>query len=209
MELTKQRCEDFLDVLASKEPVPGGGGAAALVGAVGVALGHMVGALTVGKKKYADVQEDILALNARAEALRARLVELVEEDARAFEPLSRAYGLPASTEEEKARKAAVMAQALDAACAAPLALMEALCQAIDLHREYAQKGTAIAISDVGVGVACCKAALQGASLNVFINTKSMADRAKAEAVNKKARAMLDASCALADGIFADVAARFQ
>ena len=102
-----------------------------------------------------------------------------------------------------------MAQALDAACAAPLALMEALCQAIDLHREYAQKGTAIAISDVGVGVACCKAALQGASLNVFINTKSMADRAKAEAVNKKARAMLDASCALADGIFADVAARFQ
>ena len=132
-----------------------------------------------------------------------------EEDARAFEPLSRAYGLPASTEEEKARKAAVMAQALDAACAAPLALMEALCQAIDLHREYAQKGTAIAISDVGVGVACCKAALQGASLNVFINTKSMADRAKAEAVNEKARAMLDASCALADGIFADVAARFQ
>ena len=105
MELTKQSCEDFLDVLASKEPVPGGGGAAALVGAVGVALGHMVGALTVGKKKYADVQEDILALNARAEALRARLVELVEEDARAFEPLSRAYGLPASTEEEKARKA--------------------------------------------------------------------------------------------------------
>ena len=208
MELTKQSCEDFLDVLASKEPVPGGGGAAALVGAVGVALGHMVGALTVGKK-YADVQEDILALNARAEALRARLVELVEEDARAFEPLSRAYGLPAFTEEEKARKAAVMAQALDAACAAPLALMEALCQAIDLHREYAQKGTAIAISDVGVGVACCKAALQGASLNVFINTKSMADRAKAEAVNEKARAMLDASCALADGIFADVAARFQ
>ena len=121
-------------MLASKEPVPGGGGAAALVGAVGVALGHMVGALTVGKKKYADVQEDILALNARAEALRARLVELVEEDARAFEPLSRAYGLPASTEEEKARKAAVMAQALDTACAAPLALMEALCQAIDLHR---------------------------------------------------------------------------
>lgn len=86
MELTKQSCEDFLDVLASKEPVPGGGGAAALVGAVGVALGHMVGALTVGKKKYADVQEDILALNARAEALHARLVELVEEDARAFEP---------------------------------------------------------------------------------------------------------------------------
>ena len=112
-------------------------------------------------------------------------------------------------DEEEARKAAVMAQALDAAGAAPLALMEALCQASDLHREYAQKGTAIAISDVGVGVACCKAALQGASLNVFINTKSMADRAKAEAVIEMARAMLDASCALADGIFADVAARFQ
>ena len=170
MDYTTKSCREFVTVLASSEPAPGGGGASALVAALGTALGNMVGSLTVGKKKYADVQEDILALNARAEALRARLVELVEEDARAFEPLSRAYGLPASTEEEKARKAAVMAQALDAACAAPLALMEALCQAIDLHREYAQKGTAIAISDVGVGVACCKAALQGASLNVFINT---------------------------------------
>ena len=73
MELTKQSCEDFLDVLASKEPVPGGGGAAALVGAVGVALGHMVGALTVGKKKYADVQEDILALCAALKEARSKL----------------------------------------------------------------------------------------------------------------------------------------
>ncbi len=209
MELTKQSCEDFLALLASNEPVPGGGGAAALVGAVGVALGNMVGSLTAGKKKYADVQEDILALNDTALALRRRLVELVAEDATAFAPLSRAYGLPTGTEEEKAHKAAVMAQALDVACATPLELMETLCQAIDLHRDYAQKGTAIAISDVGVGVACCKAALQGASLNVFINTKSMADRAKAEAINQKAHAMLDTYCALADGIFADVAKRFE
>ena len=138
MELTKQSCEDFLDVLASKEPVPGGGGAAALVGAVGVALGHMVGALTVGKKKYADVQEDILALNARAEALRARLVELVEEDARAFEPLSRAYAIP----KDDPTRGEVMEQCLRDAAAAPMAILRLCCQAIDLHREMLDKGGA-------------------------------------------------------------------
>mgnify|MGYP005962158769 CR=1 FL=1 len=157
----------------------------------------------------------ILQQDVKGQGKKGQMVEVSEGYARNF-LLPRKLAIAATTDaintmnlKEKARKAAVMAQALDAACAAPLALMEALCQAIDLHREYAQKGTAIAISDVGVGVACCKAALQGASLNVFINTKSMADRAKAEAVNEKARAMLDASCALADGIFADVAARFQ
>ena len=157
----------------------------------------------------------ILQQDVRGQGKKGQLIEASEGYARNY-LLPRKLAVLATPDaintmnlKEKARKAAVMAQALDAACAAPLALMEALCQAIDLHREYAQKGTAIAISDVGVGVACCKAALQGASLNVFINTKSMADRAKAEAVNEKARAMLDASCALADGIFADVAARFQ
>ncbi|NCE63976.1 sugar ABC transporter substrate-binding protein [Pseudoflavonifractor sp. 524-17] len=209
MDLSAQTCTEFLDTLASKAPVPGGGGASALVGAIGIALGNMVGNLTVGKKKYADVEADVIALDEKAAALRQRLVDLVAADAAAFEPLSRAYGLPKDTEEQKAHKAQVMAQALDAACAVPLDIMRAACEAIDLHSDYARMGSAIAISDVGVGAVCCKAALQGASLNVFINTKSMADRDKAAQLERQANAMLDRYCPLADAIFANVAARFH
>ena len=209
MDLTTQTCTGFLDVLASKAPVPGGGGASALVGAVGIALGNMVGSLTVGQKKYADVEADIIALDQKAEALRARLVDLVAADAEVFEPLSKAYGLPKETEEQKAYKAQVMAKALDAACSVPMDIMRAVCEAIELHQDYARMGSAIAISDVGVGVVFCKAALQGASLNVFINTKSMTDREKAQRLEQEADAMLDQYCALADTIYAQVVGRLR
>ena len=208
MELTKSSCEGFLESLASKAPAPGGGGAAALVGAAGVALGNMVGSLTVGKKKYADVQEDILALKARTDKLQAEFLALVERDAEVFEPLSRAYGLPKDTPEQQAEKERVMEAALKDACAVPLQIMEKCGEAIELHREFAAKGTALAISDVGVGVAFCKAALQGASLNVFINTKYMLDRPHAEAANRRAGELLDKYLPLADARYADVAARF-
>ena len=208
MEFTKGTCEEFVEVLASKAPVPGGGGASALVGAIGTALGNMVGSLTLGKKKYADVQDDIIALKAKADALQAELLGLVQKDAEMFEPLSKAYGLPKETVEEKAEKARVMEAALKDACIVPVEIMEKICEAIELHQEFAAKGTAIAISDVGVGVACCRAALLGASLNVFINTKSMTDRTYAEAINQKCEAMIDKYVALADQIFADVRARF-
>ncbi len=209
MEFTKLSCEEFVAALASKEPVPGGGGAAALVGAIGTALGNMVGSLTVGKKKYADVQEDILALKAKADGLQQDLFRLAAKDAEVFEPLSRAYGLPKDTPEQQAYKAEIMEKALRECCEVPLRIMEKCCEAIKLHQEFAAKGTAIAISDVGCGVACCKAALQAASLNVFINTKSMADRAYAQAQNDRANAMLNAYCALADEIYQSVAARFS
>ena len=167
MEFTKGTCEEFVEVLASKAPVPGGGGASALVGAIGTALGNMVGSLTLGKKKYADVQDDIIALKAKADALQAELLGLVQKDAEMFEPLSKAYGLPKETEEEKAEKARVMEAALKDACSVPAEIMEKICEAIELHQEFAAKGTAIAISDVGVGVACCRAALLGASLHQY------------------------------------------
>lgn len=209
MDFTKCTCEDFVEVLASKAPVPGGGGAAALVGAIGMALGNMVGSLTLGKKKYADVQDDIAALKAQADALQRDLLELVAKDAEVFEPLSRAYGLPKDTPEQQAEKARIMEAALRECCDVPLAIMEKCCKAIKLHEQFAAKGTAIAISDVGCGVTCCAAALQTASLNVFINTKSMADRAYAEDINQRAKRMLSEYISLATKIYNDVAARFN
>lgn len=208
MAFTQLSCEEFIAQLASKSPTPGGGGASALVAAVGAALGNMVGSLTVGKKKYADVQEDILALKARADKLQAELLSLVERDAEVFEPLSRAYGLPKDTPQEQAEKTRVMEAALKGACAVPLAIMEKCGEAIELHREFAAKGTLLAISDVGVGVAFCKAALQGASLNVFINTKAMQDRVHAEEANRRANELLGKYLPLADAIYTDVAVRF-
>ena len=136
MGFTTKTCEEFVDVLASKAPVPGGGGASALVGAIGMALGNMVGSLTVGKKKYADVEADII-------------------------------------------------------------------------EEFAAKGSALAISDAGVGVTFCKAALLGASLNVFINTKSMADKEYAASLNEKADKMIADYSKKADEIFAAVNARLR
>ena len=207
MEFTKGSCEAFVEVLASKAPVPGGGGASSLVGAIGTALGNMVGSLTLGKKKYADVQEDIVALKSQADRLQAELLSLVQKDAEMFEPLSKAYGLPKDTEEQRAEKARIMEEALKGACSVPLEIMERCCEAIELHRAFAAKGSALAISDVGVGVICCRAALQGASLNVFINTKAMADRACAEDYNRRAEALLAEYTALADEIYASVRRR--
>lgn len=209
MEFYKKSCEEFVEVLASKAPVPGGGGASSLVGAIGMALGNMVGSLTIGKKKYADVEADIIELKKKADALQKEFLVLIEKDAELFEPLSKAYSLPKETEKEKAEKACVMEVCLKDACSVPMKIMEKCCEAIELHKEFAEKGTAIAISDVGVGVACCRAALLGASLNVFINTKSMTDKEYAKEMNEKAEKMIETYTKMADEIFADVRKRFD
>jgi formiminotetrahydrofolate cyclodeaminase len=209
MGFTQNTCEEFVEVLASKAPVPGGGGASALVGAVGMALGNMVGSLTVGKKKYADVEADIIALKEKATALQADFLRLVERDAEVFEPLAKAYGMPRETEEEKAEKARVMAIVLKDACSVPMEIMEKCCEAIEIIKEFAAKGSALAISDAGVGAAFCKAALEGASLNVYINTKSMANKEYAAELNAKCDAMLAKYPAMADEIFESVLARLK
>lgn len=190
MELMNLSCEAFLEDLAGSAPAPGGGGAAALVGAAGAALGNMVGSLTIGKKKYAAVEADILILNRRAAALRKRLEGLVQADADAFTPLAAAYKLPKETPEQKAHKAAVLETALEGACAVPLEIMSACCEGITLAAEYAEKGSVMAVSDAGCAALFCKAALQAAGLNVSINTRLMADKAHAAALNAQADAML-------------------
>ena len=195
---------EFVEVLASKAPTPGGGGASALAAAIGMALGNMVGSLTVGKKKYADVEADIMALNEEAEALEAELLDLIDADAEAFKPLAAAYGLPSETEEEKAEKARIMEECLVGACEVPLTIMEKCCRAIDLTEEYAAKGSRLALSDAGVSAALLQAALRGASLNVFINTGSMKDRAMAHAMEERALGMMDVYMPKAERIFAEV-----
>lgn len=190
MMMLEMKTTEFLEELSSKAPVPGGGGASAAVGAFGAALGMMVANLTVGKKKYAAVEEEILAVLEELGKLRDRLVALTDRDAQAFEPLSRAYGLPKNTEEEKAAREKVMESALYDASVAPLEIMETVLASMDLLEVLGEKGSRLALSDVGVGILFAQAALEGASLNVFINTRLMKDRSRAEELNGRADRMI-------------------
>lgn len=204
MNTAEQTCQGFLDALASKAPVPGGGGASALVGALGAALCTMVGNYTVGKKKYADVEEDVKALMAKAEDIRARLLALVDADAEAFEPLSKAYAIP----KDDPSREAVMEKCLQDAAATPMAILRLSCEAIDLHREMLDKGSVIMLSDVGTGVIFCQSALYGAALNVRVNTKSMADRAFAQAMDEEVDALVEKYSVIARQVYDAVMGRF-
>jgi len=205
MKFINKPCDEFIEVLSSKAAVPGGGGASALVGSVGIALGAMVGNLTVGKKKYADVEADILELLDKAAALQSELLRLVDEDAVVFEPLSKAYGIP----KEDPTREQVMEDALKLACTVPMDIMRLCARAIELHDEFAKKGSVLALSDAGVGAIFCKSALQGASLNVFINTQSMLDRNYANSIESEADAILGKYTVMADGIFNSVTGRIR
>ena len=209
MEFTEYTCKEFVDVLATKAPVPGGGGASALVGALGTALGNMVGSLTIGKKKYAHMEEDIVKLKSKADILQKEFLCLIDEDARVFEPLSKAYSMPVDTEEERAEKACVMEMLLKEACAVPMEIMRKCCEAIEIIEEFAEKGSIIALSDAGVGVVFCKAALLGASLNVFINTRAMKNVEYADLINAEADEMIQIYSKRADDLFDIINARLK
>ena len=200
MKLIDTTVADFTKELASSAPVPGGGGASALAAAIGISLGDMVGELTVGKKKYADVEEDVRRLMERSQALRIRFLELVDADAEAFAPLAKAYGIP----KEDPHRSQIMEEALRTACSVPMDIMRACAEAIDIIGEFAAKGSKLAISDAGCGAILCKAAMQAASLNVYINTKSMKDRACAQALEDEADALLAKYTALGDSVYNSV-----
>ena len=204
MDMTMESCRKFVEVLASDVPAPGGGGAAALVGAVGTALGNMVGSLTVGKKKYADVEAEIIALKAKCDDLQKQLLDQVEADEVNFLPLAKAYGIP----KDDPNRDKIMEEAIIVACSTPVKIMELCCEALDAIAVFAAKGSRLAVSDAGCGAVCVKAALQAASLNVFINTKTLKNREVAEEMNAKCLGMLDKYGALADEIFNTVKAGF-
>ena len=169
----------------------------------------MVGNLTLGKKKYADVQDEIEEILKAAEKLQHELEDLIQKDAENFEPLAKAYGLPKSTPEEKAYKEKVLEEALYQACQVPLEIMRKCVESIDLHARLEKIGNKLAISDVGVGVVFLKAALEGASLNVFINTKMMKNDAVRTKINEEAYQLIEEGRQKADEIFQRVAKQFE
>ena len=202
MDMTLESCRRFVEVLASDAPAPGGGGAAALVGAIGTALGNMVGSLTVGKKKYADVQDEILALKAKCDDLQKQLLDQVEADDKGFVPLAKAYGIP----KDDPNRDKILEEATITACKVPMHIMELCCESMDAIAVFAAKGSRLAVSDAGCGAVIVKAALQAASLNVFINTKTLQNREKAEEMNAYCLKMLDTCGKKADEIFETVRA---
>ena len=179
-DMLELSCYDFLERLASNEAVPGGGGASALCGCIGMALGRMAGELTLGKPKYANVQEDIKALLERSEDLQAKLSDAVTKDAECFEPLSLAYKIP----KDNPGRDAVMEDCLKKAASVPLDILELSCEGVLVMKEFAEKASKLVISDAATGTAMCLAAMQGAAINVKVNTKLMKDRDFAEKINK-------------------------
>lgn len=180
MELRNKTCTEFTELIASTAPAPGGGGASAMVGAIGIGLGDMVGELTVGKKKYADVEEDIKKLMARSQEIRVRFLELIDEDAEKFLPLAAAYRIP----KEDPGRDEEMERCLRIAVEAPLEIFDLALEGIEILNTFAQKGSKMMVSDAYTGLAFMRAALNGAAINVKVNTKLMKDREYAEKINK-------------------------
>jgi len=175
------RIEEFLDALASQSATPGGGGAAAIIGAMGAALVSMVCNLTIGKKKYAEVEADMQDVLAKTEALRVKLTGMIEDDAKAFDKVMGAYGMPKETDADKVKRDAAIQEALKLATDVPLACAYAAREVIDLAEEASEKGNLNVISDAGVGVLAAYAALRSAALNVWTNARMINDKAFAEA----------------------------
>ena len=194
----------FTEVLASKAPIPGGGGACALAGALGAALGAMVGELTLGKPKYAAVEEQMADLTARAKDLSKKLLALIDADAEAFLPLSRAYAIPkyvTGRDEELERCTRLAAQP-------PMEMVRLCCEAIELMEGFAQMGSVLAVSDAATGAALCRGALYGAAVNVKVNTKSMTDRAYADEINGEVDRLLAEYSPRAEKVLNDIYGRY-
>lgn len=203
----ERRIGEFLEELFSKSPTPGGGGASALGGALGAALGGMVGSLTVGKKTYAAVENEVKGIMDRLHDLMEEMAKLADRDEEAFAPLAQCYRMPSATAAEREKKAAAMEEKLLAASLVPMEIMEKSVEALKLVEILAEKGSRMAVSDAGVAAHFLRAALGGASMNVYINTKAMEDRARARQLNARAGELKSQGFALADRVTESVAER--
>ncbi|MCD8223085.1 MAG: cyclodeaminase/cyclohydrolase family protein [Clostridiales bacterium] len=201
MAIEQNQIGEWVDRLASKAPVPGGGGASAVSGVLAAALGQMVANLTVGKKRYADVEENMIADIARLSRLQTEMFALAERDAEVFAPLAQAYGMPKETSEQIAAREQVMEERLLDASLVPLAIMEKAIEILEILDQLESEGSRMAVSDVGVAAQLARAAVGGAVMNVYINTKSMKNREKAEKLNKKAAELTQKGFEQADAVY--------
>lgn len=206
MKYMQLGCDKFVDETFSKAPVPGGGGVAGLVGALGTALAGMVCNLTTGKKKYAQYEEDIQRLTKEAEAIKNSFLNMIDQDAENFLPLSKAYGLPTETDEQKKAKNEILQDALKVACGVPIDLVRTSYKAIALHEELAVKGSALALSDVGVGVQLLRSALVSGWLNVLINISMISDAEYVSELRKELEPMVEDGTKQCDEIYEKVRA---
>lgn len=202
--IEKQEMGIWIQTLASKAPVPGGGGASALGGALAAALGQMVSNLTIGKKRYADVEREVKEICEHLERLQRDLLELADKDAEVFAPLAKAYALPSSTEEERNTKEWELEKNLLSASLVPLQMMGKTMEVLKDLDVLEEKGSRMAVSDVGVAAQFARSAVTGAVMNIYINTRSMKDREKAEELNREADALLRDGIYLADQIYGRV-----
>lgn len=203
-DMKKMTVEEFAGILASSEPIPGGGGVSALVAALGAALGSMVCSLTTGKKKYEKTQPELDLIIPRLEEYRIKLLDGMKADAEVFLPLSEAYSLPKATEEESRHRDEVLEKLLLEAAKTPLILMDDIIRVMDLLEKLSRIGSRLAVSDVGVGISLCKAAVDSAALNVYINTKMMKDRKKAAQLNMEADELKEESSAICRLVMSEV-----
>lgn len=202
-------CGEYLRMLSSKAPVPGGGGASAFAGALAASLSGMVANLTIGKKKYREYEAEMTALREESEALTKELLLLVDEDAEAFSQAAAVFRMPRDTEDERAEREKMMEPALRRASEIPLRIMEKACRVVELTQVCSQKGSALAVSDSGCAASLALAALQSASLGVYGNTALMKDRSCAEAMDARAKAMLDEYAPMAQKTYEDVRSRLM
>lgn len=204
MKLAEMQVAQFVDVMASDAPAPGGGSAAALEGALGAALTAMVCALTVGKKKYADVQELAVESQKKAEDLKARFVNVMDRDTEAFNAVSAVFAMPKDTDEQKAARKAAMQEALKGCTKTPFEMMQLACETLELTRSLVGRLNASAASDLGCSALSLRAAIQGAWLNVLINISGIADEAFAAEYRKNGEALLAKALPLADEIYEEI-----
>ncbi|HIR16891.1 MAG TPA: cyclodeaminase/cyclohydrolase family protein [Candidatus Caccocola faecigallinarum] len=204
MKLAEMQVTEFVNLMASDAPAPGGGSAAALEGALGAALTAMVCALTVGKKKYADVQELAVESQKKAEDLKARFVDVMDRDTEAFNAVSAVFAMPKDTDEQKAARKAAMQEALKGCTKTPFEMMQLACETLELTRSLVGRLNASAASDLGCSALSLRAAIQGAWLNVLINISGIADEAFAAEYRKNGEALLAKALPLADEIYEEI-----
>ncbi len=209
MKLAEMPVNVFVDTVASDAPAPGGGSVAALAGSVGAALTAMVAGLTQGRKKYAAYADHAAEVQTHAQALKLRLLDVMDRDTAAFQMVSDAFALPRSTDEEKAARSAAIQDGLKACTKTPMEMMELIDDAIGLSVTLLDGFNDTAASDLGMALLSLKAGLQGAWLNVLINVGSLKDAAFAAACRERGQAIMDCALPLADAGFARILAQIQ